>query len=286
MSTNTAERVSVAKPEASETIPITAIVVVFNEAGLLPACLEPLMRFDEVIVVDVASTDDSAEVAKELGAHVIEHPWVPFGEKTLPTVIPKAKHDWIVQVDPDEVVPARFLEVLRSTAMSAGDDVAGFKIPFRYYFRGRPIKTTRYGRIIHVPRFFHRKRVASINTRVHSGLGELLKGMTVPSLEDTADLTVRHYWFESWSALLARHRTYLQHEGEARYTKGQRFTWTGLVKALVLCARENLLNRRDIRANSTEWLLAVFILGYETKAHLALRAYQRHLDRRHESSKA
>ena len=53
---------------------VTAIVVAYDSAGVLPACLAALKREGvRAIVIDNASEDDSVAIAQEFGAHVIRN---------------------------------------------------------------------------------------------------------------------------------------------------------------------------------------------------------------------
>ena len=47
------------------------VIVTYNSARVLPACLKSIPPGFEVVVVDNASRDDSAEIARSLGARVI-----------------------------------------------------------------------------------------------------------------------------------------------------------------------------------------------------------------------
>jgi N-acetylglucosaminyl-diphospho-decaprenol L-rhamnosyltransferase len=56
------------------TLPITAIVVSYNSVAVLPLCIEALQERlapDQLVVVDNASSDASAAVARDLGVEVI-----------------------------------------------------------------------------------------------------------------------------------------------------------------------------------------------------------------------
>lgn len=55
---------------------ILAIIPAYNEAGNIRAVLEDLRSFGgDVLVVNDGSTDDTAAIAKSMGAHVISHPF-------------------------------------------------------------------------------------------------------------------------------------------------------------------------------------------------------------------
>ena len=91
---------------------ITAVVIAKNEAKMLAACLKTLNWCDQLLVIDCASTDQTARIAEEEGATVISfehHSFAKIREKALANV----KTDYIFYVDADErVTPALAKEIL------------------------------------------------------------------------------------------------------------------------------------------------------------------------------
>ena len=57
-----------------------------------------------MVVVDEATTDRTAEVAKKLGAKIFTHPHTGFVEPMRNFSIAKASGDWILLLDADEEV--------------------------------------------------------------------------------------------------------------------------------------------------------------------------------------
>ena len=54
--------------------------MVRNESRILQRCMEAGSKYaDAVLVVDTGSTDSTVQIAKEFGAHVVEHTWQNFG---------------------------------------------------------------------------------------------------------------------------------------------------------------------------------------------------------------
>ncbi len=83
-------------------MPISAIIITFNESRNIARCLHALEGVaDEVIVVDSFSKDDTVEIARILGAQVIQHPFEGYGEQKI-VAMNAARHDWILSVDADE----------------------------------------------------------------------------------------------------------------------------------------------------------------------------------------
>ena len=74
---------------------ISVLVVTLNEERRLDDCLASLKNFEDVLVVDIGSTDNSVKIAQSMGYKVVCHPWVPIGEMVLPSVMPVLQNDWI-----------------------------------------------------------------------------------------------------------------------------------------------------------------------------------------------
>src|SRR6516165_2113914 len=59
---------------------ISAYILTYNEAEKIEAAVSSLLWADEVVVVDSFSTDRTAEVARSLGARVVNVPFRGFGD--------------------------------------------------------------------------------------------------------------------------------------------------------------------------------------------------------------
>jgi glycosyltransferase involved in cell wall biosynthesis len=112
---------------------LSVVVPAYNEAGYLPAALASLQRQDyargyEVIVVDNASTDDTAEVAARLGARVL-HEGSPGVCAARQAGTVAARGTIIVSTDADTVHPSDWLTRLDA---HFADDVFAVAGPCRY----------------------------------------------------------------------------------------------------------------------------------------------------------
>ena len=81
---------------------LTVVIPTFNAGDSLAACLAALDGADEVIVVDGGSTDDSAAIAKRMGAHVLS---APRGRGTqLRAGGEAARGDWLLFLHADTLL--------------------------------------------------------------------------------------------------------------------------------------------------------------------------------------
>jgi len=125
---------------------ITVLVPTYNVEKTIARCLKSAAWADEILVVDGSidgpSADRTLAVARSLGARVLKHKYV-YSAYQKNWAIPRARYDWILLLDSDEVVTAalreEILKLLKSEDLKNYD---GFAVPRRHYFLGRWL---RYG---------------------------------------------------------------------------------------------------------------------------------------------
>lgn len=122
------------RPQA---LPITAIVMTFNEHRNLPACLEALKgRVEDVVVVDSFSTDDTTDIARSYGARVLQRAFLNQAEQ-LQWALGNAgiRTPWVMRVDADERWTKEGLATL--APLLEDPELAGINVRMRIYFMGR-----------------------------------------------------------------------------------------------------------------------------------------------------
>lgn len=133
---------------------ISAIVHTYNAERHLAECLRALQGFDEILVVDMESTDRTVEIATAAGARVVIK---ERGQHRLPEAyrdfaIHEARYDWVIVVDADEIVPDALRRYLYE-AIEADPTPRAILIPIKNYFMGRWMRCYYPDYIL---RFFHR----------------------------------------------------------------------------------------------------------------------------------
>lgn len=126
-------------------LPISALVVSFNEADILARCLNSIQFCDEIIVYDLGSSDNSVEVAKNAGATVRKHKRVPHAELIYAEGLSELKHDWVLLTDPDEEINAELRKELVEKFAKLPARVAAIRVPMQYYFKSHALKGTIWG---------------------------------------------------------------------------------------------------------------------------------------------
>lgn len=249
---------------------ISALIVTFNEERRLSDCLKSLKQIDDVLVADIGSTDQSIKIAQDMGFKVTHHTWVPIGEVVLQNTMHLLQNDWIIRVDPDEVLPPELIEDIIN--LEVDETIGIVQVPYQYYFLNKKLDTTIWGGVRPIPRIINRKRV-NVTSDVHRTLN-CKSGYTTYTLPSRPGNAVLHYWVDSYRQLLSKHQRYLAMEGESRHNNGIKFSWKALLINPLRMFLSSFIKHSGWRGGWVGWFLSFFIAFYEVNALLSLRKYE------------
>ena len=248
------------------------MVVNYNEARHLPACLKSLTFCEQLLFIDLGSIDDSVEIAKHYGAEVIHHARVPIVEEIRDEVLRYARNDWIILADPDEVFPSHAVDQLR-LMIDQDPKLGSISIPWQFYFKKRPLHYTIWGMKKTKEAVVHKKR-NRFHPNVHRGI-QLLQGYNRVILPRKPEYMIIHYWLDSYHQLLEKHWRYIKGEGASRYRVGERFSWRRWAIETIAAFKRNLFDYEGIRGGLLGVFLSGFYSWYVAMSLLSLRGYQK-----------
>ena len=123
-------------------LPITVIILTYNEEIHLTRCLENIKDWvEEIVVVDSGSIDKTQEIAKRLGARVVTHPFKCQADQlnwALDNI--EIKTEWILRLDADEYILPELWKEIVEILPKTSSDINGYYMKRRMHFMGRWIK--------------------------------------------------------------------------------------------------------------------------------------------------
>ena len=104
---------------------ITLCVIARDEEEMLPECLDSARNaVDRIIVVDTGSSDRTIEIARRMGAHVLEHAWSDDFAAARNAALEHVESGFILVLDADERLAHGAGTTLRRAVSRGGFDLA------------------------------------------------------------------------------------------------------------------------------------------------------------------
>ena len=258
----------IAEPDvAPETIEGLFIVVLArNEARRLPVCLNSSCFAGRTLVIDAGSSDETAAVARALGAHVESYPdWRGFGVQRTRALQHCQGARYVFFLDADEqITPALRAEI--SAVVRAGQPGA-WKVRWEQVAFGRTLKGM--SGAPGMPRLFSTGCLLGFDGAVHEQ-ALLAPGTPIGRLR----APLRHHSYDSVRTSLHKIHQYALLGAAKRAASGQRGgVWRGLVSACALFLRLYVLRGGVLHGGAG--FLYCYVLAQECFFRYAALQYDR-----------
>ncbi len=203
---------------------ISVVINTRNEENNLPRALASVKELaDEVVVVDMHSTDKTVEIAKKAGAKVYSHKETGYVEPARNFALRQAQGEHILVLDADEEVTPSLARTLKKLAENPKADF--YRLPRKNIIFGKWIEHSRWWPDYNI-RFFKKGKV-SWSEIIHSVPETQGKGLDLPAEEENA---IAHYNYTSISQFIERANRYSDIQAEFLIKNGYVFSWGDLIK--------------------------------------------------------
>lgn len=193
---------------------LTVLIPCRNEERNIRPCIESVKAIaDELLVADSGSRDRTVEIARELGARIIEREYVNSADFKN-WAIPQAAHEWVLVVDSDERVTPELAAEIRKV-LAEGPRYDAYRIWRRNHFFGHPIRRGGWGSDS-VVRLFRRAVSRYQVRRVHADV-----------IVDTGRVgklggKLAHYTYWTFEQYFEKFQRYTTWSAQDLYEKGRR----------------------------------------------------------------
>ncbi len=180
---------------------ISVVINTYNAEKHLAKVLKSVMDFDEVIVCDMYSTDQTRFIAEQYGCKVVYHKKMNYVELARNFAVQQASNQWVLVVDADEIIPNELRTFLYQYIKSP-NCYDGLYITRKNYFMGRWMRSA-------YPDFnlrFFKKDLIYWTSSIH--MQPIIKGRIDKISRHNHRLAIEHLPIDSIEALLDKHNTY------------------------------------------------------------------------------
>ncbi|MEI7729534.1 MAG: glycosyltransferase family 2 protein [Verrucomicrobiota bacterium] len=205
-----------------DSVPVSVLVPIKNEAHNLPRCLASVAWADEIFVVDSQSTDGSAALAESLGARVVQFNYTGQWPKKKNWALESLpfRHDWVFIIDADEVLPPEAEAEFRRALSLPQSNVAGYWINRRFMFMGKWLRHAYYPNW-NLRLFKHRlgRYEQLIAGDTDSGDNEVHEHIVLSGPTARLQCEMEHFAFPSVSVFVEKHNRYSNWEAHFALAK-------------------------------------------------------------------
>lgn len=194
---------------------ISAIIIAKNEEEMIADCIDSLSFCDEILVIDNESIDRTSDVAKRMGARVLQVSGTEFS-KLRNAGLEKVKNDWVLYVDADERISKDLASSIKNQVSSIKNNkISAFKVLRKNFYFGNH----EWSYIETMERLFRKKALKTWKGELHETPlfeGEIgqLKGF------------LPHYTHRDLSSMVKKTIAWSKVEAELRFRAGHpKMTW-------------------------------------------------------------
>lgn len=206
---------------------ISAVINTKNVADSLRRTLESVSFCDEIIIMDMQSTDETLDIAAQFTDKIFEHEDVGYVEPARQAALSKASSKWILLIDADEVIPDSLRYELQEAMRNVDSDgveesPVAYRIPRKNIIFGEWIQHAGWWPDYQV-RFF-RNGAVQWPDEIHGQPDISGEVHTIPPEEDFA---LEHYNYDSISDFITRMNRYtsIQAQGHSATERHPMQVW-------------------------------------------------------------
>lgn len=240
---------------------ISVLLPTYNCANIVRNTLESVKWADEILVVDSFSTDATLDICREYGARIIQHEYINSA-KQKNWAIPQCAHEWVLQIDTDEVLEPGLWEEIEEVLSTCSDMYDGFRMPFKHHVLGQWITVCGLYPEYHL-RLFRRDVGRFEDKEVHAHV-------KVPGPVGILKHHILHYGMPNISKQLRNLDRYTRYQADELRKRGKTFHWWQLIFRPLFLFMRCFVWQQGFRAGYRGLLVAALNATFDFWVHAKL----------------
>lgn len=246
-------------------IKISILLPTYNCENTIISTLQSIKWADEIIVVDSFSNDKTLDLVSGFGCKIFQQKYINSA-KQKNWALAYCTHDWVFQIDSDELLEPNAENLIRSAIANSTENVHCFKMPRRNHVLGKWVK---YGGLY--PdweyRLFRKKYGEWWDREVHSRI-------VVPGKIGILDTHLIHHGMPNISKQLSNLNRYTRYEADELSKKKMKFSYFKWVLGPIYIFLKKYFLLHGFRDGWRGFFLAVYSGVYVFISHAKLLEIQ------------
>ncbi|MEW6295845.1 MAG: methyltransferase domain-containing protein [Candidatus Diapherotrites archaeon] len=174
---------------------LSAVIITKNEEEKIAGCIKSVSWADEIILVDSFSCDDTVHIAESLGAKVFLKEFIDYSSSKN-FGISKAKSEWVLSIDADEVVSDDLKKEILEAINSPRSGSDAFVISRKSFVGNRPFYISRHVRLFKKTKGFF--------------AGKVHEAVKVEGKTGSLSAPLLHFTYSSWRECFKKNNFYTE----------------------------------------------------------------------------
>lgn len=241
---------------------LSVLILAKNEEKNIEDCIRSAAFADEVVVIDDFSTDRTAELAKALGARIVQRALAGDWGAQQTFAVEQATCDWIYFLDADERISPQLADHLAALVKADDRQCAYANSRLSYYYE-QPL---RHGGWFpdYVVRLLPREGT-SVTGLVHPKICHPYREVKLPKNE-----YLIHYPYRDWTHHLSKMNTYTSLAAQKSYDSGRRAKFADIILHPVWASFRMYILRGGFLDGRIGFILSVFHYFYTMEKYVKL----------------
>lgn len=235
----------------SSVIPISVFIITQNEEKHIRRLLLSCQGFDEIIIVDSGSTDNTLSIAKEFGVSIFHRDWMGYA-KQKSYAMSLCRNKWVLNLDADEELTSELIKSFKEAIKQ--DKYNSVRCQRNDVFLGKPL--SRFTKMPNNCRLYKKDFATFDSSRLAHERAD------VQGMEQKIPQHFNHYGYSDIETITYKNNLYSSLKAKEKYLKNKKPSKIKLLLVFPLIFFKTYIIQRHVLSGYRGFILSISTAYY------------------------